>query len=1033
MRFRVKQPVRRISLVLAVLAAPWWLESVLRADQPQVTELVAAIRGANLDAAAAFATGSVTIDLGFGALEIAEGHIFPATAIAGGVFEAVFVGAASFRIEPPDPIEAHQLELFTHQTSPEVAVQKTVLVFGDPQVLTRLPVRNAAAPPDEPVVADARATYGAWVSGTQRRGFGADAAILKAALGDSAYRGYFAALMHSADLGVFHYVHDPAEQEQVTLGQFVPFEIDDREKYEMERWIRRQQRRGRSLQTRIGDLGDWNTWLQTSRRDPRGAPVPGSAGFEPELYTIDVTLDPKQFAIAGKVAIDAVAESSGRRVVTLELFEDLRPFAVRDGAGRNLGWMRSGSDLHVALAQASEAGSRLRLEIEYRGTIFAEEEPGIFPLRDTYAWYPHLGTYDRARYRATFRYPNRFQLLASGRSVEDRVESGTRIETRALELPGLAFSFEVGAFEIVEEQVGHVHLTIGFSKSTLVPDTKVKPEVVRTLKDALLFYEETFGPYPLDHLSVATVPRGFSQGFLGFLTLSHSLIALPKQAWVVIEGPGAIGRPERRTATIAHELAHQWWGNTVGWASDRDQWLSEALAEYSALLFASKRAESSIAYLAEHSRSWKSKLSRTAGEGHVVESLGPVVLGGRLDSSLSHTAYSAVVYDKGAIVFGMLARALGGEPFNAMLRALAQQVAHRVIDTRTFLKALEHMSGMSLQGFADQFIFGTGVPEVYYRFEFAPAGAGQWAVSGEARQVSGANRRYTLVRTAAGGWDVSAQRAEHADLSDRAFVAPFQLVLETSGEPDSGKGAVRSRYQTGRGLGGNLVIQGARSEFSFTVKERPRDFFIDQGGEVLAYFYCESREPKRMLRYRALELSGDEAEALYREALRAPLLSEHALPLAQLSDRELERQTNVEDGRIHLNLARLFLDQQRDADARQALDAAERLLGREAVFHAEREILRSRLEVRSGDYKPAWNRLSRSLSLNFPRLSTNTLIDDARRLKWRTGNRRNGDGEDYALLAVTAFETANEAVARQAISEAENAGADVTALKAILD
>jgi hypothetical protein len=51
------------------------------------------------------------------------------------------------------------------------------------------------------------------------------------------------------------------------------------------------------------------------------------------------------------------------------------------------------------------------------------------------------------------------------------------------------------------------------------------------------------------------------------------------------------------------------------------------------------------------------------------------------------------------------------------------------------------------------------------------------------------------------------------------------------------------------------------------------------------------------------------------------------------------------------------------------------------------------------------------------------------RNKWRTGRRRTGDGEDDALLAVTALETGNPAVAERAIAEAEKRGANMSALK----
>lgn len=1018
---RNRIPAVALALFLAVLAG-----LPAHADKAEGLALIEAIGSAKLDTAAAVEVAKVELDMGLGRLAIVEGWLYPAEPVGGRVFEAVFVGDARFEIEPPDEIERGQLELFTEQESLERPIKRAVLVLGGAAASSTLLDRATGEPTDEARTAEAVEAFDAWVSGPHRRGFGADAAILKAALGDEAYQSYFAALMHTENLGDFQYVFDPSEQEQITLGQFVPAELDDREQHKVERSLRKAKRRGRSIQTRLADLGNWNTWIQTSARDANGDAAPGSPGFEPERYTIDVELDPKEGRLAGKVRIDAAAYEDGRRVATLDLYEDLVPQTILDGEGNELAWFRSGDDLHVVLAGSPAAGSKLQLDVEYEGVAFGEIEPGVFPLQDTYAWYPRVGAIDRATYRVTLRYPKKFELLASGVPVEESLEGGTRIETRSLDVPVSAFTFEIGDFEVREEQVGHVKLKIGFGKTSLGYDANAKTDVVETLKEALAYYEETFGAYPLDHLTVATVPRGFSQGFLSCITLSHFVL---KHWWIPSESDGTDPRQEQRRETVAHELAHQWWGNKVGWESYRDQWLSEALADYSAVAFVSSRAGSRPVYLARHATQWKNKLGRMARKGRVVESLGPVVLGRRLSSSLSDAAYSAIVYDKGSVVFAMLARMLGSEQFNEMLKALADNVRNRAISTETFLKSIEHMSGYSLESFAGQFVFGTGIPEVYYTYEFTQGNEGKWTISGLARQVSDANYRYTLDRTETGGWDVSRERLPNVDISEHAFVAPFQVVLTDSAEndPSGKKGRTRSRYKTGMGLGGNMLIRGEESEFSFEIARQPRDFFIDQNGEVLAYFYCESREPKKMLRFRAMELEGDEAEAMYRKALSAPLYPEAVRGTLDVSDRKVEQRAQYEDAVIHLYLSRLYLDQGRDADAEAALETANSLFKGDYKTRSPRtrERLRSRLEMRRGEFDGPWRRLSPKLRLNFPLMHDDTTTDRLRRNKWRTGRRRRGNGEDYAMLAALAFEIGKEAVARQAMKEAERRGAQM--------
>ena len=73
--------------------------------------------------------------------------------------------------------------------------------------------------------------------------------------------------------------------------------------------------------------------------------------------------------------------------------------------------------------------------------------------------------------------------------------------------------------------------------------------IVRTVADALQYFERTFGPYPLDELTVVTVPREFSQSYLGFVTLMQSLVTHP-------DPNGEAARWMQRT-TISHELADQ--------------------------------------------------------------------------------------------------------------------------------------------------------------------------------------------------------------------------------------------------------------------------------------------------------------------------------------------------------------------------------------------------------------------------------------------------------------------------------------------
>src|SRR5262249_22483965 len=163
----------------------------------------------------------------------------------------------------------------------------------------------------------------------------------------------------------------------------------------------------------------------------------------------------------------------------------------------------------------------------------------------------------------------------------------------------------------------------------------------QTVAAVVPYFEELFGPYPSDELKIVTVLRNYSQGLFGLVTLSDVMMTA--------------GEEDDRTV-IAHELAHQWWGNLVSQRSYRDAWLSEGMANYAALLYQKNRVPAKERVRVGPTTRWKGELLGTTAEGRPVESLGPLTLGIRLDSTKCDVGYEAIVYVKGAIVLDMLAK-----------------------------------------------------------------------------------------------------------------------------------------------------------------------------------------------------------------------------------------------------------------------------------------------------------------------------------------------------------------------------------------
>lgn len=163
----------------------------------------------------------------------------------------------------------------------------------------------------------------------------------------------------------------------------------------------------------------------------------------------------------------------------------------------------------------------------------------------------------------------------------------------------------------------------------------------------------------------------------------------------------------------AHETAHQWWGGLVYSASYRDDWLLEALANYSALMYLEKyKGAHELESLLEN---YRTGLLEKSASGQTVDAAGPIVLGTRLTSSLEPRAWQIITYGKGSWILQMLRQRMGDEQFSAMLTELVHRFSRRQLSTEDFRTlAAQFLPAKSddsnLEGFFDQWVYGTGIP-----------------------------------------------------------------------------------------------------------------------------------------------------------------------------------------------------------------------------------------------------------------------------------------------------------------------------------
>lgn len=1004
---------------LGGLAVAWLLAAASTiADVPRI--------GTRLAVERAVAVEGARLEAGPGTIELLRGHLAPAVADLSAVGEAprgdraielVFVGEARFRIDPPDPIEAGQLQLFTGRRAIDVPLTRAVLVVADPREVARL--SDGGTPlTDQAVLESLSSTHADWQASTERRLSGVEPSIWAALLGDPLFDDYVAIWVDTEQLGDFVYQVDPEDEEPVTVASFKPVSVRGWDRLRLAREIRLAQRKGRFLGVRLEDIGAWDVWM-SAEPDPdraEGGFAGEGRGFETLHYDVDVTLDDRRLDVEGSASLHLEAQQTGRRILRLELFRDLRVERIVDPAGHSLPFVRSGREIVVGLREPSTAGDRFVLRVDYSGRAFNWVGPRTFDLEDTIHWHPHCGQLDRATYDVTLRWPRRYELAASGRRVAGGIDGGKRWERRRLDRAGVAFSFVLGRFVAEERQIDGIDVRVVFARnSDLRRPDPATAALADSLVDVLRDHRQSYGDYPLDYLTVAVLPRGYSQSFLGFMTLSDSV--LDSRA-----ARSGEARAPARDLTIAHETAHQWWGNLVGWSSYRDQWLSEALANYAAVDYLARREDAGEDFLAEMSAGWRESLSARTADGRVVESLGPVVLGARLNSSAAANGYRPIVYRKGAVILAMMARTVGPDAFRRMLRELAHAASDRVLTTGSFVAAIERMSSRDFDGFARRFIYGTGIPQVYYDYAIEQRDA-DWVVRGEAHVVRRPEYRFRVARREGDeSWDVVRRRHDPLRDDAGAFMVPFVVTLDAvddDGRPVGRKGQFL------------LGSDGKSFEVEVPVAAEPRAFHLDPRGEIFARFYAEQRYPKRVARYRGLDhlAAGrlDRAEAELRRAL--------AMDSDSLADRgqrwilSNERISRNEDASIHLALARIAIERAAWDDARLRLAAIEALdQGQRELFRMERDVLAARIDIRTGDVAAAHRRLKRTLRLASPKHGAMTWRTLLRQLQLRS--ERQAMTEAWALLATASLLLGEAEDYLWAADEARERAVDLSELEA---
>jgi hypothetical protein len=714
--------------VCALLLCPCLAYATVRAS-----DLARDIREISLDPAECYRVRELALPKDDARLFFTDGYLIFAKPVAGVRTTAVFTtevdgGEAELLLLPPNRAERRSLASYTGSPNLDEHFTAAVLMFSD-DTYARLTeqIRQNPFNRKSPEMGELMAENWASVVRNIAASF-QTRLVLDLLSGDPRRPGFFAASMRGKKLGSFDLYYDRRALEQIVIGK---------------------------MNSRDGQLF-FDVWSSFVAKPFRNGPnVSTEPDFVMDDFRIEATLQPdlglqvltRARIKAGQAPLPVLDFDIAESMTVSAASVDGRPAEVfqRESARSDL--MRNvGNEMFLIVpSQPLGPGTEHEFEIQHAGKVIFQAGNQVYYVGARANWFPENGR-QFAKFDLTFRYPKELDLVTAGDLVDERVEGDWRITRRKTSAAIRMAGFNLGRYQRVRTSHGGYTVEVcanrsaepGLEAKRTVPPIDLPPrplargpatvsmaqelppnptsrlqELASEIMSALEFMAADFGPPALPNLTVSPVPARFGQGFPGLIYLSTMSYLAPQEK--AIRNLDAHGRLFFSDILYAHETAHQWWGNIVTAAGYHDEWLMEALADYSALLYLEKKTgPQPVALVLD---TYKTNLLQKTAGGQTVESTGPIVMGARLENSQAPQAYNFVTYGKGSWIMHMLRRRMGDQRFLAMLADLRKEYEQKPLSTEAFrATAARFLPPQSpdpdLENFFDQWVYGTGIPSL---------------------------------------------------------------------------------------------------------------------------------------------------------------------------------------------------------------------------------------------------------------------------------------------------------------------------------
>ncbi|MGI5398136.1 M1 family metallopeptidase [Streptomyces sp. CA-135486] len=415
----------------------------------------------------------------------------------------------------------------------------------------------------------------------------------------------------------------------------------------------------------------------------------GNGGYDVQHYTLTLDYDPATSRLEG------TAEITARATQDLSAFNlDLHGLTVESATvdGKKAAANRAGDELTVRPHRDLDKGRTFRTVVRYAGTptVIVDKdkdtsEEGWLTTADgalavgepagSMAWFPgNNHPSDKATYDITVTVPKTLQAISNGELQSERTTGDRTTFAWKSKKPMASY---LATLAIGKYDVKHSTTASGLSVLTAVDKTVAddSAEVLAQIPEIMEWATDNFGTYPFSSIGAIVVPDGEVE-----YALETQTRPLFPQKYV-------------DTETLVHEIAHQWYGNSVTPATWKDMWLNEGFATYAEWIwledFEGTPAQESFDAAFDTEKNWEFAPADPPSAAQVSED---------------------PVYYRGAMVLHKLRQKVGDETFGKIMQGWAAEHRYGNASTADFTSYAEEKSGEDLTDLWKTWLYGTDKP-----------------------------------------------------------------------------------------------------------------------------------------------------------------------------------------------------------------------------------------------------------------------------------------------------------------------------------